>query len=364
MTPAVFLNGRFLGQSVSGVQRFSLEITAAIDRLMIGGEWPETIVLTPRMAGADAGDRMAPPFKRLQLQEVGRMRGHLWEQTELPKAARGGVLVNLGNTGPMLSGQRQVVVIHDAGVFDTPESYSLQFRTWYKALQHCLARAGAQVATVSKFSRDRIVARLGLDPARIVVVYEGADHILRAQADPGVLERNGLRPRQFALVVSNRVAHKNLAVLQGAAAALERRGMVIAVAGATNAAVFQDIHGLGFAERRLGRVSDAELRALYENAACLLFPSRYEGFGLPPVEAMACGCPVLAAGGNAVEEVCGDSALYFANERKQTIIDAIERLLDEPGLADTLRAAGLARAATLSWDASARMLGDAVRRVQ
>ena len=181
----MFLNGRFLSQSMSGVQRFSLEITAAIDRLMAGGEWPETVVLTPRPAETDAGGGAAPPYRRLQLREVGRMRGHLWEQTELPNAARGGILLNLGNTGPMLAGQRQVVVIHDAGVFDTPESYSLRFRTWYKALQHGLVRTGAQVATVSKFSRDRIVARLGLDPARIAVMYEGADHILRVPADPG-----------------------------------------------------------------------------------------------------------------------------------------------------------------------------------
>jgi glycosyltransferase involved in cell wall biosynthesis len=364
MTPAVFLNGRFLSQPVSGVQRFSLEITAAIDRLVGCGEWPETVVLTPRPAEAGALGRTTAAYRRLQLREVGRRQGHLWEQADLPGAARGGVLLSLGNTAPMLAGQRQVVVIHDAGVFDTPESYSLRFRTWYKTLQHCLVRAGAQVVTVSKFSRDRIVARLGLDPARIVVMYEGADHILRVQADPDTLDRHSLRPRQYALVVSNRVAHKNLDALHEAAAALERRGMVIAVAGGSNADVFQGINGPGFAERRLGRVSDGELRTLYENAACLLFPSRYEGFGLPPVEAMACGCPVLAAGGNAVEEICGDSALYFTSDRKQSIVDAVERLLDEPGLADTLRARGHARSAALSWDASARTLGDAVRRVR
>jgi glycosyltransferase involved in cell wall biosynthesis len=249
-------------------------------------------------------------------------------------------------------------------VFDTPESYSLRFRTWYKALQHVLVRTGAQIATVSKFSRDRIVACLGLDPTRVVVMYEGADHILRVPGDSGTLQRHGLRPRQFALVVSNRVAHKNLAALHEAAALLERRGMVIAVAGTSNAEVYQGIRGPAFDERRLGRVSDAELRTLYENAACLLFPSRYEGFGLPPVEAMACGCPVLAAAGNAVEEICGDSALYFRNDREETIVDAVERLLDEPGLPDTLRRRGLARSAALSWDASARVLGDVVRRVQ
>ncbi len=116
--------------------------------------------------------------------------------------------------------------------------------------------------------------------------------------------------------------------------------------------------------RELGRVTDAQLRALYESAACLLFPSRYEGFGLPPVEAMICGCPVLATGGGAVEEVCGDSALYFVGDRKQTVTAAIERLLDEAGLADDLRTKGRARAIALSWKASARALGDVVRRVQ
>jgi glycosyltransferase involved in cell wall biosynthesis len=360
MSASIFLNGRFLSQSMSGVQRFSLEITAAIDRLAERGEWPTTTVLMPRTAAPQEG----PTYRRLPLRQVGRMRGHLWEQTELPHAARDGILLNLGNTGPMLAGQRQVVVIHDAGVFDTPESYSLRFRAWYKALQRGLVRTGAHIVTVSKFSRDRIVARLGLDPHNIAVMYEGADHILRVPSDPDALARHGLRPRQFALVVNNRVAHKNLAALRDAAALLECRGMVIAVAGGADTGVFQGINGPGFAERRLGRVTDGELRTLYENAACLLFPSRYEGFGLPPVEAMACGCPVLAARGNAVEEVCGDAALYFDNRQQATIVQAVERLLDEPGLAEKLRTVGRNRAAALSWDASARVLGDAVRRAR
>jgi len=357
----IFLNGRFLSQTMTGVQRFSAEIAIAIDGLMEKGAWPETTMLAPRAASSTASREISSSYTRLGLQEIGHSKGHLWEQTELAAAAREGMLISLGNTAPLLAGRNQVVVIHDAGVFDTPESYSWRFRAWYKSLQYGLSRSGAQIVTVSRFSRDRIAARLRLDPARIGVMYEGAEHILRNPADPGTLERHNLVRGKFALVVSSRVPHKNLAALHEAAAALARRGIVIAVAGASDRNVFQEIGEVGFAENRLGRVSDAELRALYENAACLLFPSRYEGFGLPPVEAMACGCPVLATRGGAVEEVCGDSALYFDIGDRHAIIDTVERLLDEPGLASALRTSGLSRASILTWDAAARLLGDIVQ---
>ena len=251
-------------------------------------------------------------------------------------------------------------MIHDAGVFDTPESYSFRFRAWYKLLQRGLVQSGVRIVTVSEFSRGRIAARLRIDPARIAVMYEGADHILRVPPDLDALERHGLRRRKFALVVSSRVAHKNLEGLREAAVALERRGMVIAVAGSANPDVFRDVLPSNVTERQLGRVSDAELRMLYENAACLLFPSRYEGFGLPPVEAMACNCPVLATRGGAVEEICADGALYADNVSGAKISETVERLLDEDSLGDALRARGQARAAALSWDASARALGNVV----
>lgn len=357
--PKIYLNGRFLSQTVTGVQRFSVEIATAIDTLMAEDAWPRTVMLAPRVTG-----RIATTYAHLKLRQVGRTSGHLWEQMELSSAARGGTLISLGNTAPLLSGRRQLVVIHDAGVFDTPESYSRGFRAWYKTLHHGLVRTGARVVTVSQFSRERIAERLHLDPSLINVMYEGAEHILRVAADPTVLERHDLRPGKFALVVSNRVAHKNLGALHEAASALARRGIAIGVVGASDRDVFRDIAGVGFAEKRLGRVNDAELRALYETAACLLFPSRYEGFGLPPVEAMACGCPVLATRGGAVEEICGDGALYFDVASQREIIDTIERLLDEDGLSESLRARGLARAASLTWDAAARVLGDVARRVQ
>src|SRR5512132_11013 len=137
------LNGRFLTQRLTGVQRFASELTAAIDALAGAGRWPSTRVLMPRgTPGATFGN--------LESSSVGQISGHGWEQLELPWHARGRFLLSLGNTAPVLAGRRQAVVIHDAGVFDTPESYSPQFRAWYRTLHATLARTGATLITVSE----------------------------------------------------------------------------------------------------------------------------------------------------------------------------------------------------------------------
>jgi glycosyltransferase involved in cell wall biosynthesis len=106
----------------------------------------------------------------------------------------------------------------------------------------------------------------------------------------------------------------------------------------------------------LGRVSDAELRALYESALCLVFPSRYEGFGLPPVEAMWCGCPVIASRAGAVPEVCGDAALWFDAAHPESLGDAISCLADDTSLREKIIAAGRDRTALFSWEQAARRL--------
>jgi glycosyltransferase involved in cell wall biosynthesis len=354
--PPLVLNGRFLTQGVTGVQRFATEIARAADSLAGEGAWPAgTRVIAP------SGLEGPSPFRHLALERSpDGLKGQAWEQGALPRAARGAMLVSLGNTAPLLAGRRQAVVIHDAGVFDTPESYSLAFRAWYRALHHALARLGARLLTVSEFSRGRIAHHLGLAPERIGVVPEGGEHILRAPADSTVLARRGLMPGRYALVVGTQAAHKNLAALGEAAWMLAERGMVLAVAGggAGTGGLFRAGHGASGGARALGRVSDSELRALYESAACLVFPSRYEGFGLPPLEAMACGCPVLAAPSGAVPEVCGDAALWFetAEGTARKLTAALTRLLEEPGLPDRLREAGLARAAAFTWRRAAQAL--------
>jgi glycosyltransferase involved in cell wall biosynthesis len=346
----IAINGRFLTQGMTGVQRFATEIVAAADALAAAGAWPAARVLHPPGA-RDAG------LRGFHAEVVGKRGGQAWEQIDLPRALGGDFLINLGNTAPVVAGSRQAVVIHDAGAFDTPESYSFAFRSWYRLLQKRLARGGATLLTVSAFSRGRIAAALGVDEATIGVLPEGGEHVLRIPADGAVLARHGLQTARYALVVGNPAAHKNLSALSAAATVLGQHGLVLAVAGAADPAVFRAGGGVAAeAARVLGRVSDAELRALYENALCLIFPSRYEGFGLPPLEAMVCGCPVIAAHAGAVPEVCGPAALWFDPAQTSSLQEAVLRLIEEDGLRDGMRSAGLTQAAEFTWDRAARRL--------
>jgi glycosyltransferase involved in cell wall biosynthesis len=345
----ITLNGRFLAQPLSGVQRYAREIAGALDGLVARGEaGPVRLVAPPDAAGFEAWPHLAPRV-------VGTLVGQAWEQFTLPRAAEG-TLVNLGNTAPLLAGARQAVVIHDAGVFDTPESYSWRFRHWYRLLQRGLVARGARILSVSAFSAGRIAQHLGVERAAIGVTLEGGEHILREAADASVLGRHGLTPGGYALAVGTGAAHKNLAALAAAGAALRASGLTLAVAGARDPGVFQAA-GAGLeGARALGRVTDAELRALYENAFALVFPSRYEGFGLPPVEAMWCGCPVIAARAGAVPEVCGEAALWFDAEDPATLAGAVTALAADPARRAALAEAGRARARHFSWEAAARRL--------
>ncbi|MBW6396607.1 glycosyltransferase family 4 protein [Roseomonas sp. HJA6] len=343
----IAINGRYLTQGMTGVQRFATEIVAAADALAARSEWPVARVLHP--AGArDAG------LRSFRAESVGSRSGQAWEQIDLPRALRGDMLVSLGNTAPLMLGARQAVVIHDAGAFDTPESYSFAFRTWYRLMQKRLARSGAMILTVSEFSRARIQAALGVDAG---VIPEGGEHVLRTPADTAIIAKHGLERGRFALVVGNPAAHKNLAALTAAAETLGAHGLTLAVAGAADPAVFRAGGGVAAdSAKLLGRVSDAELRALYENALCLIFPSRYEGFGLPPLEAMVCGCPVLAAHAGAVPEVCGEAALWFDPAQPATLQDTVSRLVEEDGLREGMIRAGLDRARSFTWERAARTL--------
>jgi glycosyltransferase involved in cell wall biosynthesis len=355
----LYLNGRFHLQVTTGVQRYAAEMAAAMDRLAVEkSRSTKLVILTP------CGLAAPLQYRVIQHHAFGRLQGQLWEQLELPGGSQDGLLVNLGNGGPVWH-RRQLIVLHDANIYALPETYSASFRLWHKLLHRLRWRSSTRIATVSKFSAGEIARYLRLDPVQILgPTLEGAEHILRVKPDVTILRRHGLTPGRYALAVGSLARHKNLSALSATVAELAGRGMHLAVAGSVDRAIF----GTGGIEaprsaKYLDRVSDAELRALYEGAACFVFPSRYEGFGIPPIEAMACGCPVVAATAGAVMEVCGDAALYCDPDDQAAFAAAVARVIDEPDLAQLLRERGRALARTLTWERAARRLLDLIEEI-
>jgi glycosyltransferase involved in cell wall biosynthesis len=329
------------------VQRFATEITAALKRR----DPDRVMILGPA----------CPTEAAIAFQSVGRRHGQAWEQIDLPSHTADGVLINLGNTAPLRL-RSQIVVIHDAGVFATPEAYSWRFRQWYKFAQKRLLRRGACVITVSQFGRSELVRWLGAAPFEIAVISEGADHMKDIRADYDVLDR--LPTGRFVLVVGNLAAHKNLGALCELARRLAARNVALVITGALATGAFREAtpRMLPQPAQYIGRVSDGSLKALYERAACLVFPSRYEGFGLPAIEAMACGCPVIASQIPALQETCGTAARFFDPASPGDIADQVCQVLDSPALDAELRAAARARIRDFTWARAATQLADIADR--
>jgi glycosyltransferase involved in cell wall biosynthesis len=218
-----------------------------------------------------------------------------------------------------------------------------------------MRRAGI-VATVSKFSASELMSRVGGRAGNIELMPGAGDHILRTQADPRVIERLGLSRRPYVLAVGSRTPNKNFTGVAKAAALLGDLGVKVVAAGGSNARVFNGVELDNESLVLAGYVTDGELRALYERAACFVFPSFYEGFGIPPLEAMHCGCPVIVSDRASLPEVCGQAALYCNPDDPLDIAAKLRRVLTSQLLQEELREAGRARVRQFSWGRAASQL--------
>ncbi len=347
----IYINGRFLTQQTTGVQRFAREILRAVDTLLASersARKHSLALLTPPGATPPAG------LREIESRPVGRLQGQAWEQLDLPRYTRDGFSLNLCNTAP-LRGSSTIVTIHDAGVFAIPEAYSRPFRTWYRLLHPQLGRRAVHMLTVSEFSRAELSRYLGIAGDRFTVIPNGGEHILRDPADKGILRRLGLS-RRYVLAVSSHSAHKNFAGIQAAVQHMRGQDFTLVFAGGANSRIFNPGEAPAGESVVTGRVTDAELRALYENAECFVYPSFYEGFGLPPLEAMTCGCPVVVSRAASLPEVCGNAAVYCDPNDPADIGRALDEVLQSAELRSDLRRRGEERAAQFTWSHSGTAL--------
>ena len=353
--PKISINGRFLSQALTGVQRYAAEIVKAIDHALASGRFPA------RLHDCE-WQLLIPPdvcevlhLEKIKVRKIGRLSGHAWDQVDLARAAAGGRLISLANSGPVLH-RDQIVVIHDAQVFRRPDFFGWRYRTVHRTMDRLLARS-ATIATVSDFSRQELADVLNLSAPRIPVLPNSAEHFAKTVPDDDILGRLGLRSHSYFLFIGSMTKNENLTVAMRAIQSLDRPDVPLVIVGGHNSSVFQD--NLGKATPNLilaGRLTDNEIAALYAHASAFVFPSLYEGFGVPPLEAMLFGCPVIASTADAVKETCGDAAAYFDANDAEALRQCMQARLAAGAISESERKRQQARLAQFSWQRSADAL--------
>ena len=277
----------------------------------------------------------------------------------------------------MRSRYASVVTIHDMQHEDMPELFPWLDRTVFLTLLRRVARNAAHILTMSEYTKERIIARYGIPPERITVGYNAASPAFFARVGPEEIAR--VRAKYgivggYLLSVATLHAHKNLDLLIDAVKVLRSqppgediRLVLVGLRGTaadTLAAKIRAVGGEAFMTCT-GYVPDADLAALYQGATACVTPSRYEGFGIPVLEAMASGVPVVMSNATALPEVAGDAALMFDPADLAALVAALHRVLSDADLRAALIARGVARAQQFTWRRTAEItlavLQDAAR---
>jgi len=321
----VVVNGRFLARRITGVERYGREILRFI------------------------GDR-----SRLESTRSQGWRGHLWEQFVLPtKLSRDSLLWSPANTGPLIV-RDQALTIHDLSPLEHPEWFRGNFAAWYRLFLPILARRVQIVFTPSAYVKRKVMKRFEL--SHVTVTPNGVD---RSLFHPGAIQTRFDPPARYVLFVGTLEPRKNLGTLLHSWNEIkddfkETWLLITGISGN----VFKTVNLSPGMERVhfLGYVDDETLAGLYANATVFVLPSQEEGFGLPALEAMASGTPVIVSDGGALPEVTGEAGMIFCLTDAGSLTKALRECLSSARLRASLREKGLERAERFSWQTTAEIV--------
>ena len=344
----IYINGRFLTQPMTGVERYAYNMCKAMAEQQLSF----TIICphAPIQACYDVSG--------LQIVHYGRGNSHFWEQCILPFfffGKRNYVVLSFTGLGSILI-RHKIMTIHDLSFLENPKWFSRAYYWWYKVMTPLAVRTSQHIITVSAFSKQEIRRFYTfLKEQDITVIYNATDESLFRP-----LPQIQAPTERFALAVSSLDPRKNFNRLIEAFKDIQ--GCKLYIVGARHRVFTQQENKAAQQDNihYLGRVTDEELVQLYNQAVCFIFPSLYEGFGLPPIEAMSCGCPVLVSDIPVLREVCGDAATYFDPYNPYDIRKVIRQFLDtSQGDRNDVTSRHHTRSnplVTFSWEKSAKTL--------
>ena len=311
----IVINGKFLSQNVTGVQRYAREILLELDKL--ADDLPEIVLLTDKNASN------IPEYQHIRVIKAGRFCGNMWEQLSLPVYAANhkALCVSLCNMAPIL--KPDIVVIHDVSFKVNRGFFSKKFVLWYNFVFSAIIKRIKTIVTVSEFSKSEIQRCYNIDPGRIAVTYNGWQHFQRVVPDKCALSKHGLSPGDYYFSMSSMAPNKNFQWIAKAAKA--NPNATFAVSGAVNSKVFGDIFDFEIPQnlKFLGYVSDEEAKELIANCRAFLFPSFYEGFGIPPLEALSVGAKAVVSDRSCMREIFGSCVYYISPDDPDIDLDQL-----------------------------------------
>ncbi|MCO5948248.1 glycosyltransferase family 4 protein [Mucilaginibacter flavidus] len=343
----ICINCRFLSQQITGVQRYAIEICLQL-RLFD----KHIIFLSP---GNIIHQSIA---EKLNVKIIGTKSGYYWEQVELPdwlKKHGNPLLVNLCNIAPLRYNNNSIT-IHDIAVLKHKEWFSKKFFLFYKVVMPLLVKRAKKIFTVSEFSKSEIISYFSINPDSVFVVNNAVSKTISPN---DTSDRWELNDKKYILAVSSINPRKNFKTIIEAFNKIDS-DMHLVVAGEANKA-FNKVDYINEAVKNkkilfLGYVSDEELGFLYKNAFVFVYVSLYEGFGIPMLEAMSCGCPVIAANNTSMIEIGRNAALFVDALDPEQLRKSILDINNDAHLRNNLIANGHLVNKEYTWEESARKL--------
>ncbi len=321
--PKYAINGRYIVRKLTGQERFARELVAELDRIVQNDDF---VVVVPEYATE------IPAYKNISVVRYGKIKSHLWEQISFYKYIKRNKLisVNLTTTCPFLS--PDIVCIHDAAHYEissllSQNVYGKLSLLWHKLLIHSASKKAKIILTVSEYSKKRLSTIKNIPENKIFVLRNAWQHIERINCDESIFSNLPLDIKKggFYLALSSLAPQKNFSWIIEVAKRNPSNQFIICggLSGNFNLLVDKAIENLHF----IGYVTDGQMKALMKNCKAFIHPAIYEGFGIPPLEALACGTQIIISTSTCLPEIYGKSAHYIDPYKYDYNLD---EMLDEP----------------------------------